>query len=277
MRTGRETVVVPSGIGVGHVLLVLGLLLWSGYPLDWFVGTALLQFLTQILGLFLLAFIPVLVFAQLRLGVPLGLSLIGFGIATVAGLMTPHPEFAPFGEDLLTVGRFYVGAYANGWYVWLLAYGLSGACEYVVRTTVDGLDEPLVFSRWQQPLDRLRSVPLWAVAGVAHTVVIIALGIGHEAALHSGLLLGWGLLGVFLLGSIPMLFLIRSQLISPLAGLVTIQLIIGVETLLATSATPVSSYMLFWPVYFLLLLLLVVGEYVVRWGHRDILPALSLT
>lgn len=269
-RTDRATFIAPIGIGIGHVVLVLGLLKWLGYPLDWFVSTAILQLISLILGLFLVAFIPVLVFARTRLVVPLGMGIAGFGIAIVAGLTTPHPEFATLGEDVLIVGPSYIGVYANGWYVWLLAYGLGGVCEYVIRTSIDGLADPLEFSGWHVPLDRQRGILFGCVTGLAHTVVVIILGIGGEGTLLSGWLLGWGLLGVLLLGSIPMLFLIQYQLISPLAGLVTIQLMTGVETLLTTSGTPVSSYLLFWPVYFVLMLLLVVGEYVLRWGHRKI-------
>jgi hypothetical protein len=270
MQTDRTPFIAPIGVGAGHVLLVFGLLNWFGYPLDWFVDTAVLQLIALIFGLFLIAFIPVLLFTCTRLVVPLGMGIAGFGIALVSGLTTPHPEFATLGDDLLTMGPFYVGAYANGWYVWLLAYGLGGVWEYAVRTSVDGLGDPLEFSGWHVSLGGPRSVLFGCMVGLVHATVIIILGIEHEGVLPSGWVLGWGLLGMLLLGSIPMLFLIRYQLISPLVGLVTILLMTGVETLSTTSGTPVSSYLLFWPVYFVLILLLVVGEYVLRWSHQKL-------
>lgn len=266
----RATFITPIGIGIAHVILVFGFLRWIGYPLNSLTDTAVLQFLSLIIGLFLVAFVPVLVFARVRLVVPLVMGTIGFAIAIIAGLTTPHPEFAILGEDVLIVGTSYVNIYANGWYVWLLAYGLCGVCEYFIRTSADSPVGPLGFSSWGVPLNRKQSVLFGCVVGLAHTVVIVSLGIGRSGALLSGWLLGWGLFGIFLLGSIPILFLSRYQLISPLAGLVTIQLTIGVETLATISGTPVSSYMLFWPVYLALMLLLVVGEYVLRWGYRKV-------
>lgn len=266
----RATLIAPIGIGAGHVIFILGLLRWLGYPLDWLTGTTILQLISLILGLFLVAFIPVLLFARTQLVVPLGMAIVGFGIAIVAGLMTPRPEFATLGENVLVMGPTYVGAYANGWYVWLLAYGLGGVCEYVVRSSINGFVDPPEFSSWYVPLDRQRSILVGCVIGLAHTVVSITLGIEGEGMLLSGWLLGWGLLGVLLLGSIPILFLIQYQLISPVAGLITIQLAIGIEILITTSGTPVSSYMLFWPVYLTLMLLFVIGEYVLRRGYQKV-------
>lgn len=270
MRESRATFIGPIGIGIGHVVLVFGLLNWLGYPLDSFAGHTHLQFSSLVIGSFLVAFLPVLVFARTRLVVPLGMGTVGLGIAIVAGLSTPHPEFVALGEDLLIVGTSYVGAYANGWYVWLLAYGLGGVCEYAVRTSVENLGDTLKLSARHVRLAGERSMLFGCVVGLAHTVVITILGIRHDGALLSDGLLGWGLFGMFLLGLLPMLFLIRHQLISPLAGLVAIQLVIGIETLTITNGTPVSGYMLFWPVYLLLMLLLVISEYALRWSHRKI-------
>lgn len=264
----RATVFGPIGVGVGHVTLVLGMLSRLGYPLDSFAGAAPLQLTSLIGGMFLVAFGPVLLFARTRLVVPLGMGVVGFGVAIVVGFTTPIPAFATLGEHVLVVGSSPVGAYANGWYVWLLAYGLGGGCEYVVRTSVDGLVDPKVFSSGHLPLDRQRSVLFGCVVGFAHTVVIVALGIGHERALLSGWLLGWGLLGTMLLGTMPTLYLLRYRLLSPFVGFVSIILAVGVETLTTTGGTPINSYLLFWPVYLVLLLVLAIGEYALRWGHR---------
>lgn len=266
----RATFITPIGIGIGHVMLMLGLLNWTGYPLDSVANTPVLRLVFLITRLFLVAFVPVLVFVRVRLIVPLIMGTIGFAIAIAASLATPYPEFVMLSEDVLIVGTSYVNVYASGWYVWLLAYGLGGVGEYFVRISADDRVGRLEFSSWHVPLDQNWRILFGCVVGLAHTIVIITLGIGREGALLSGWLFGWGIFGIFLLGFIPILFLIQYQLISPLTGLVTFQLTTGVETLVTSSGTPVSSYMLFWPVYFALMLLLVVGEYALRWDHRKV-------
>ncbi|WP_231188884.1 hypothetical protein [Haladaptatus sp. DYF46] len=267
-RDNRAMLLVPIGSGAGHVLLVLGVLTWLGYPFKSFATTAIYQFSFLLVGLFLVAFVPVLLFTRGRLVVPLGMSIVGLSIALIAGLTPPYPEFATLGENVLVVGPSDMAAYANGWYIWLLAYLLGGIVEYAVRMTVDSIPNPQQFSSWHVQIDRRRSVLIGCLIGFAQTVVIITLGISHEGALLSGWLLGWGLLGMVLLGMIPTLFLLRYQMISPFVGLITIILVIGVGSLTMVGGTPASSYLLFWPVYFVLMLLLAIGEYALRWGHH---------
>lgn len=267
IRNNREMFLAPSGVGVGHVILVLGVLTWLGYPLVSFAATAIYQFGFLLVGLFLVAFVPVLLFTHTGLVVPLGMGTVGLSIAMITGLTTPHSEFTTLGENILVVDPSDMAAYANGWYIWLLAYVLGGVGEYVVRMAVDGFPEPQRFSGWHVQIDLRQCVLIGWVIGFAQTVVIITLGIRHEGTLLSGWLLGWGLLGTILLGAMPTLFLIRYQLISPFVGLITIILVIGAEGLTIASGTPVSSYLLFWPVYFVLMLLLATGEYALRWGY----------
>ncbi|WP_164974669.1 hypothetical protein [Halegenticoccus tardaugens] len=269
-RGDLATFITPIGIGIGHVMFVFGLMNWIGYPFYLFSGTRVLQIIFLILGLFLVAFVPVLIFARVRLVVPLVMGTIGFGIAIVAELTTPHPEFATLGEDVLIVGTSYIAVYTSGWYVWLLAYGLSGVCEYFIRISADGRVGSVEFSSRHVPFNRKQNVLLGCVVGLAHTAVIVCLGIGREGTLLSGWLLGWGVPGLLLLGSMSMLFLIRYQVISPLAELVSVQLLVGVEALATISGTPVSSYLLFWPVYLALMLLLVMGEHALRLGYRKV-------
>lgn len=271
MRGNRATVIGPIGVGIGHVILVLGVLHWLGYPLYSFAGTAILQHTALIGGLFLVAFVPVLLFTRTQLVVPLGMGAVGFGIAIIAGLVTPSPAFATLGEHVLVVGPTYLGSYANGWYVWLLAYGLSGVCEHAIRTRGDRGIDTQALSDWNFPLDRRQSVLFGCAVGLVHTAVFFALGLEQAGELPSGWVLGWGVLGTMLLGLIPILLLGRSQLIAPVAGLVAIVLATGIETVMTTDGTPVSSYLLFWPVYAVLLALLALGESMLRWGRRKMM------
>lgn len=261
----------PIAAGAGHVILVFGLLSWFDYPLALFDGTAILQILVLIVGLFLLTFVPVLLFIRARLIVPIGIVPIGFGIAIVAEFTTPAPDFAALNNHVLVIGPTYLGTYANGWYVWLLAYGLGGLCEHAVRTHLNSIIDTQVLSGWHLQFDRRWSVLLGCAVGLVHAAVFITLGIERGGELLSGWLLGWGILGVTLLGSIPVLLLIRHQLIIPSVGLVAIVLTTGIEALTMTDGTPVSSYMLFWPVYFVLILLLAIGEWVLRLSYRRVM------
>lgn len=177
-----------------------------------------------------------LLFVRTRLIVPLGLGVVGVGIAIAVGLTTPHPEFTTLGTQVLVVGSPFVGAYAEGWYVWLLAYGLGGLCEYVVRTSVDERAGSQVLGDWPIQFAQHQRVLFGGGVGLTHVIVFITLGLEHGELL-SGWLLGWGLFGVFLLGVMSALFLVRYQLIAPLGGFVIILLMTGVEALTMIRST----------------------------------------
>lgn len=261
----RFDTLAPIAVGIGHVVVVLGVMGLFGYPITAFNdGTGLLEVSSQVIGLFLLAFIPALLLRRVRLIIPISLVSFGFGGAILAEFLTPGPEFGALDGHTLTVGSSYLGMYADGWYVWLFACLLGGLCEYGIRWVIDGTSDPPIFRGINLPFGWRHSVLCGGVVGILHAAIFVALGIEREGMILSGLLLGWALGGAVLLGGVVTLLLVRYQLLTPLVVFVFIVIATGIEASSTAVGTPVSSYLLFWPVYVIATLIVAVGEYVFR-------------
>lgn len=269
MGTDRFETMLPTGAGVVHLVLVFGLMGLLDYPF-WPITdvTAAFEIFHRVVGVFLLAFVPVWLLTHVRLVVPAALVQLGLMVTIIAEFTTSGPTFASLDGHVLVVGSTVFGVYTTGWYVWLLTAAVAGSCEYVFRTRVDSLIGPPEFHDVKLPLDRRRSLVVGVLLGMAHATTFVTLGIEREGVMLEGVLFGWIFVGGILLGLVPMYLLVRHWLVGSAIGFMIIVFVTGVEILTTTVGTPATSYQLFWPAYIVVFLIIGVSEHTVRFVIR---------
>lgn len=248
-----------------HLVIVHSLMVVLGYPSGLFYDTVnLFETSHRIIGVLLLVGVPVALLVWVRLIVPTMLVSIGFICVIISELGPTSPEFVQLGDHILIDGTAYIGMYATGWSVWLLAAILGGLCEFVVRTRRSwSLGSP-VDTGPDMPLNRSNAALLGVIFGVLHTVVFAVLAIERERMLQMESVLIWGLIGGVALGGISVFLAVRILLLGPLIVFGLIVVATGVEALSTIVGIPVSSYFLYWPVYFGIIMLIALVEYLGR-------------
>lgn len=253
----------PLIAATAHLIIVHSMVVILGYPSGLFYDTVgLFETSHRTIGVLLLVGVPVALLVWVRLIVPTTLVSIGFIYVIIAELGLASPDIVQLGDHILIDGTAYVGMYATGWYVWLLAAILGGLCEFVVRTRRSwSLGSP-VNNGPDMPLNRSNAALLGVVFGVLHTVVFAVLAIEREGMLQMEPVLLWGLIGGVVLGGISVYLSVRMLLLGPLIAFGLIVVATGVEALSTIVGLPVSSYLLYWPVYLGIVLLVALIEYI---------------
>lgn len=276
MSRDRRALVLALVVGGIHALAVTAVVRWLDYPVDALVhapgGTV-----GALLGLSALLAVPTFVALRHRLVTPLLAGVFGTGWAVLREFATSRPEFSETGGYTIIVGPRYVDAYVDAWYVWLLAYLLLGAAEYVVRVDLDRLPSPTGDERldWLRIRDRGTALRVAAVVGVVHTVVFLLLAADSGYFVPGGFLpspwyvglgvLAWTLIGLVAIGGVVGFLLGRWGLVAPAVGLAWLVRETGWNQQLPLPDDALPVYFLGW--FFFAGGLVVVGA--IEWGLRD--------
>lgn len=271
-------------VGVVHTAVVGGVVARLDYPVQTFeslpggvAGAAV--------GLVTVVAVPVFVLLRYRVVLPALAATVGVAWPIYRAVTTPAPEFSTLGGYTIVDGTRYVDAYANGWYVWLLASVLLGLTEYVVRRDHEWLPSPARSTRLDQWLRReqVSARRLAAVVGVAHAAVFLLLA-GNSGYVRGGFLpspwyvgLGvavWTLLGLLLVGGLPVYLLVRTRLVAPSVVFAWLVSAVGWAQLTPRPDDSLPVYFIGW-VFFAGVLFVVGGvEYglrrVGRWSGLDV-------
>lgn len=230
MNTRRDTqrsrvLLVALLVGVVHTAVVVGVVARLDYPVQTFAslpgGVA-----GAAVGLVAVVAVPAFVLLRYRVVLPGVAAIVGVAWPISREVTTPAPEFSTLGGYTVVDGTRYVDAYVNGWYVWLLAFVLLGLTEYVVRSDHEWLPSPARSTRLDQWVRREHqpALRLAAVVGVAHAAAFLLLA-SNSGYVRGGFLpspwyvgLGvavWTLLGLLLVGGLPVYLLGRTRLVAP--------------------------------------------------------------
>jgi hypothetical protein len=288
MPTRRDTqrsrvLLVALLVGVVHTAVVVGVVARLDYPVQTFeylpggvAGAAV--------GLVAVVAVPVFVLLRYRVVLPGLAAIVGVAWPIYREFTTPAPEFSMLGGYTVVDGTRYVDAYVNGWYVWLFVFILLGLTEYVVRSDHEWLPPPARSTRLDQWARRkqLPALRLAAVVAVAHAATFLLLA-SNSGYVRGGFLpspwyvgLGvavWTLLGLLLVGGLPVYLLGRTRLVAPSVAFAWLVSAVGWAQLTPRPDDSLPVYFIGW-LFFAGVLLVVGGaEYGLRrvgqWSGLD--------
>jgi hypothetical protein len=271
-------------VGVVHAAVIAGIVARLDYPVKTF------EYVPggvpgATVGLVAVVAIPVFIVLRYRIVLPILAAIAGAVWPVYQEFTTPPPEFSTLGGYTIIHGTRYVDAYVNGWYVWLLAYLLVGLAEYVVRSDHEWLPSPARTERLEQwtRRDHLAALRLATVVAVAHVAVFLLLAADSGYFAPDGFLpspwyvglgvLAWTVLGLLVVGGLPMYLLVRTRLVAPIVVFAWLVRETGWAQNIPLPDDSLPVYFIGW--FFFAGVLLVVGsvEYALRlagqWtGHR---------
>lgn len=230
MSRDRRAAAVALIVGMVHAIAIAALVRWLDYPLD-ALANAPGGLVGAFLGLTLLLAVPTFVAVRHGLVTPLVAAVLGTGWPIFLEFATPRPEFSETGGYTIVIGPRYVDAYVDAWYIWLLAYLLLAAAEYVVRVDVDRLPSPRADDRldWLRRRDRRAALRAAGVLGVVHAAVFLLLAADSGYFVPGGFLpspwyvglgvLAWTVVGLVAIGGMAGFLLGRWRLLAPTVGL----------------------------------------------------------
>lgn len=275
MSRDRRALAVGLAVGSVHALGIAALVRWLGYPID-ALANAPGGVVGALIGLTALLAVPTFVAVRHGLVTPLAAAVLETAWAVVRVFTTARPEFSELGGYTIVMGPRFVDAYVDAWYVWLLAFLLLGAAEFVLRVDHRWLPSPRVDDRldWFRRRDRRSGVLTAAAIGAAHAAVFLGLAADSGYFVPGGFLpspwyvglgvLAWTVVGLAAIGGVAGVLLGWRGLVAPTVGLAWIVRETGWTQQLPLPDDALPVYFLGW--FFFAGGLLVLGG--VEWGLR---------
>ena len=276
MPSTRRRIVVSLLVGVAHATLVLTVALHLGYdvapsaysPLGvgWRYG-----------GLVVVAAVPAWLALRARLLSPLFALLLTTGYVLWMELTPPGPTFRdvaelerlaePTGITVVENGLYIVRYMVNA-SVWTVGFLFVGLVEYVVRHTWTRLPSVPESIPWlSTPAPRRRAIAIASSGGLLHAAVMVWYASRLGVTMSGGfewLLYLFGAVGMWVLATIPLYFLVRHRLVAP-ATLLTLFVLIDVHAAFTASVEdPHALYFGGWVLYLGILLVVAGIEYGLR-------------
>lgn len=272
----RRAITVSLTVGFVHAVGLLAVALDLGYsigPSQYSLGGLLWRYG----GLIVVAATPVWLAVRSRLMTPLIALVVTVGYVLGMELTPPGPTFRdvtelegltePTGITVVENGLYIVRYMLNA-SVWTVGFLFLGFVEYVIRETWAHLPPiPDSAPQLSVPASRHRAATVASVGGLLHAAVMVwyaaRLGITLSGDVEWLLYLS-GVVGMWVLASVPLYLLVRHRLIGP-AALLTLFILLDARAAFTASVDdPHALYFGGWFFYLGILLIVAGVEYGIR-------------